>query len=124
MQRNEELIVRAIKAAQKRDGAVFFIAWALAAPSMTSIQAFSRFRGCQSPVLLFYTVVFAVSCWSDFIVSFFRDNTDFRTGLGFYASTSILTVNMTLVMIRFMFYKYFIDSDRGYTITPPPYEQS
>lgn len=83
---------------------------------------FSRFRDCQSPILLFYTVVFTVSCWSDFTVSFFRGITGLRTGLGFYASTSILIVNMTLVTNDFMLYKYSIDSDRGCTTTLPPYE--
>lgn len=39
-QRNEELIARAIEAAWKRDGAIFLKAWALAAPSMTSILVF------------------------------------------------------------------------------------
>lgn len=94
------LIVRAREGAWKRDGAVFFIAWVLAAPS-----AFSRFRDCQSPVLLFSTVVFTVSHLSYFTVPFFRDNTGLRNGLWFSASTFILVVNMDLVMIRFVLYK-------------------
>ncbi|TRZ23579.1 hypothetical protein HGM15179_003543 [Zosterops borbonicus] len=51
-----------------------------------------------------------------------RGITGLRTGLGFYASTSILIVNMTLVTNDFMLYKYSIDSDRGCTTTLPPYE--
>lgn len=58
-------------------------------------SAFSRFRDYQSPVLLFYTVVFTLSHWFDFIVSFFRDNAGLRTGFGFSASSFILIANMT-----------------------------